>query len=57
MSIFIKKRKIAALKPTEAFSPINEMKKTDAPSLIPRSPIVTGGITDFAKKIKIPAQM
>ena len=54
--MFIKKIKIEALKPIEPFSPIKEIKKTDAPSRIPRSPIETGGITDFEKNIKIPTQ-
>ena len=52
--MFIKKRKIEALKPIEPFSPMKEIKNTDAPSRIPRSPIETGGIIDFAKNIKIP---
>ena len=54
--MFIKNIKIDALKPIEPFSPIKEIKKTDAPSRIPRSPIETGGNTDFAKNIIIPIQ-
>jgi hypothetical protein len=55
--MFIKKRNIAALKPVELLSPIIEIKNAEAPSRIPRSPIVTGGIIDLEKNIKIPAHI
>ena len=54
---FIKKRKIEALNPVEADSPSWVIKKTDAPSRIPNSPIETGGIIVLANIIKLPAHI
>ena len=52
---FIKKRNIEALKAAELASPKYVRKNTAAPSLIPSSPIETGGITVLANIIKLPA--
>jgi hypothetical protein len=55
MSRLIMKRNIDALNPTEALSPICVKKYTEAPSLIPSSPIDIGGMTVFANIIRLAA--
>ena len=53
---YLKENKnIAALKPTDPISPNILIKNTEAPSLTPRSAIVTGGIILLENITRVPA--
>lgn len=55
IAIFKKNNRIAALKPITPGNPICVIKNTDAPSLMPNSPNVNGGIIVLVNIVKIPA--
>ena len=55
--ILIKNKNIEALNASTLVIPNGIKKKTAAPSLIPRSPNETDGITEFTKRTNDPAQI